>query len=249
MSNPFTLINKTILITGASSGIGRATAILCAEMGATLFITGRTEAKLNETFTNLSGTGHQKIVLDFEIEDAITRLVAAIDQLDGIVHSAGMLDSTPIKFVNSTKLSKVMKLNFEVPYKITHQLVKERKIAKNGAIVYVSSLAGIGVGIVGNFAYSASKGAISSSIKVMALELALRKIRVNTVCPGMVRTEMLDTHSPVSKEQLAKDEKEHYPLGYGTPEQVANAIVFLLSDASSWITGTNLVIDGGASIH
>ena len=113
----------------------------------------------------------------------------------------------------------------------------------------MSSLVGVGKTYYGATSYSASKGAISSVIKVMALEMATKKIRVNSVCPGMVMTEMVDNLEAISSNQLKKDEKENYPLGYGTPEQVANAIVFLLSDASSWITGTNLVIDGGASIH
>lgn len=249
MNNPFSLENKTILITGASSGIGKATAILCAQMGAKLIITGRSESKLNSVFKLLIGQGHQKIVLDFENENAIELLLKSINELDGIVYSAGILDSTPLKFVNQIKLSKIMKLNFESPFEITQLLVKRKKINKNGSLVFVSSLAGIGMVSMGLSAYSASKGALSAVVKVMALELSSQKIRVNAVCPGMVRSEMLTENLVLSEDQLEKDEKMNYPLGYGKPEQVASSIAFLLGEGSSWITGTNLVIDGGASIH
>lgn len=248
-NNPFSLVNKTILITGASSGIGKATAILCSEMGAKLIITGRTELKLNQVFESLAGEGHQKIVLDFENFNAISTLVSVVEQLDGIVQSAGVLETIPLAFTNAEKLSRIMKINFETPFTITQQLLKSKKIKKGCSIVFVSSLSGFSTVASGISAYSASKGALSASIRVMALELASKKIRVNTVCPGMVKTEMNSENSNLSETQLLEDEARNYPLGYGKPEQVASSIVFLLGEGSSWITGTNLVIDGGASIH
>lgn len=249
MNNPFSLDNKAILITGASSGIGKATAILCAQMGAKLIITGRTESKLNDVFDSLIGEGHQKIVVDFENENAITDLITMVSQLDGIVHSAGILETIPLAFTNSEKLSRIMKINFEVPFSITQQLLKAKKFKKDTSIVFVSSLSGYSTVASGISAYSASKGAISASIRVMALELASKKIRVNAVCPGMVITDMNIENNILTETQLLEDEKRNYPLGYGTSKQIATSIVFLLGDGSSWITGTNLVIDGGASIH
>lgn len=249
MNNPFLLENKTILITGASSGIGKATAILCAQMGAKLIVTGRTESKLNEVFDSLGGECHQKIVVDFENENAIIDLLAMVNQLDGIVHSAGILETIPLAFTNSEKLSRIMKINFEVPFIITQQLLKAKKFKKDASIVFVSSLSGYSTVASGISAYSASKGALSASIRVMALELASKKIRVNAVCPGMVKTEMNSENDNLTETQLVEDEKRNYPLGYGTPKQIATSIVFLLGKGSSWITGTNLVIDGGASIH
>ena len=145
--------------------------------------------------------------------------------------------------------SKIMKINFEIPFSITQYLVNTKKINNYSSIVFISSLSGINTIAAGISAYSASKGAISASIRVMALELASRNIRVNAVCPGMVNTEMNLENTTLTSDDLKTDEFTNYPLGYGKPEDVANAIVFLLSGASSWITGTNLVIDGGASIH
>lgn len=249
MNNPFSLENKTILITGASSGIGKATAILCAQMGAKLIVTGRTESKLDEVYDSLIGEGHQKIVVDFENENAIIDLVAMVIQLDGIVHSAGILETIPLAFTNSEKLSRIMRVNFEVPFSITQQLLKAKKFNKETSIVFVSSLSGYSTVASGISAYSASKGAISASIRVMALELAPKRIRVNAVCPGMVRTDMNTDNDNLTEAQLLEDEKRNYPLGYGTSKQIATSIAFLLGEGSSWITGTNLVIDGGASIH
>ena len=249
MNNPFSLENKTILITGASSGIGKATAILCAQMGAKLIVTGKTESKLDEVFDSLVGECHQKIIVDFENENAIIDLIAMVNKLDGIVHSAGILETIPLAFTNSEKLSRIMRINFEVPFSITQQLLKSKKFNKDTSIVFVSSLSGYSTVATGISAYSASKGAISASIRVMALELASKRIRVNAVCPGMIKNLMNIENYNLTKAQLLEDEKRNYPLGYGTSKKIASSIAFLLGEGSSWITGTNLVIDGGASIH
>lgn len=247
--NPFDLQNKTILITGASSGIGRATAILCSSMGAKLIITGRTESKLNDVFNYLEGIGHKKLLLDFEDEDSISKLVAYVEGVDGVVLSSGISENIPFSFTNEKKLARIMKVNFEAPFITTQKLVKEKKIKKGGSIVFVSSISGYLAVAKGISAYSASKGALCASIRVMALELSAKMIRVNTVCPGMVKSEMNYENQNLTGDQMIEDEARNYPLGYGSPEQVASSIVFLLGEGSSWITGTNLVIDGGASIH
>jgi NAD(P)-dependent dehydrogenase (short-subunit alcohol dehydrogenase family) len=247
MENPFTLEGKTILITGASSGIGRATAILCSKMGATLILTGRTASKLDEVFSKLFGEHHKKIVLDFEHPESINLLIDSIEGLDGLVHSAGITNPMPFVYTQSEELSRIMKINFDLPFSITRNLLKLKKINKNSSIVFVSSVMGFNSGMKGGSAYSASKGAISAFIRVLALELGLKKIRVNAICPGMVKTDFINDGF-FSQEQLQLDELK-YPLGYGTPEQVACSIVFLLGSGSSWITGTNLVIDGGVTIN
>jgi NAD(P)-dependent dehydrogenase (short-subunit alcohol dehydrogenase family) len=247
--NPFTLENKTILVTGASSGIGKETAIECSRLGANVIITGRNKERLIETFNLLVGNNHKFYQLDLNSEHKIQDFLNSLPKLDGIVHSAGILESIPFSFTNSEKLEKIMKVNFEIPFTITQNLIKTKKINKQSSIVFVSSLSGISTIASGISAYSASKGAICASVRVMAFELASKNIRVNSVCPGMVKTEMNIENSSLSEEQLKEDELRNYPLGYGTPIQVAQTIVFLLSNASSWITGTNMVIDGGASIH
>jgi NAD(P)-dependent dehydrogenase (short-subunit alcohol dehydrogenase family) len=217
-------------------------------MGAKLVITGRNAERLNDVFTQLVGLSHTQIVIDLEQENAPQLLLDHVDKLDGIVHSAGIVFSVPFKFLSVDKLSQIMRVNFEIPYVLTQGIIKSKKIQKNASLIFVSSVA-YNTGLIGNSAYSASTGAISAMIKSIALELATQKIRVNAVCPGMVETNLIKEISSVSLEQLKADEQRNYPLGYGKPEDVAHSIVFLLSDASSWITGTNLVIDGGFSIH
>jgi NAD(P)-dependent dehydrogenase (short-subunit alcohol dehydrogenase family) len=248
MKHPFDLTGKTIFITGASSGIGKATAVTCAQLGATLIISGRNEERLTSVLNSLTGDGHKMICFDFET-DNLERIITLIPKLDGIVHSAGVVLTLPFAFTNSQHLERIMKINFMIPFTLTQRLVKEKLVNKNASIVFVSSISGVSVVGHGISAYSASKGAISASIRVMALELAAKKIRVNTVCPGMVRTEMNEGNSNVSQEQLTADEKRNYPLGYGQPENVSEPIAFLLSEAAKWISGLNLTLDGGASIQ
>lgn len=247
--NPFNLKNKTILITGASSGIGKVTAIECSKLGADVIIIGRNIDRLNETYNLLQGENNLIRSLDLTNELELNEFMQSLPKLDGIVHSAGILESIPFSFTNSEKLSKIMQINFEIPFILTQYLIKNKKINKEGSIVFVSSLSGYSTIASGISAYSASKGAICASIRVMAFELAHKKIRVNSVCPGMVKTEMNTENVNLSVEQLNDDELRNYPLGYGDPIQVAQPIAFLLSQASSWITGTNVVLDGGASIH
>ena len=243
--NPFTLEGKTILVTGASSGIGRATAIECSKMGAVIIATGRNKERLEETITELYGEGHQYFMCDITDEDSLNDLVSNVPVLDGLVNNAGYIDLIPIKLINSQRFEKILNTNTMAPILLFQKLIKKKKIKNNSSIVFTSSLAGLGYGTVGNSMYSASKGAISSFIRVASKEFANRRIRVNAVCPGMVKTDIM-SKGGVSDSQLAEDEK-NYPLGYGEPIDVALLMVYLLSDASKWVTGTNMIIDGGVS--
>ena len=247
MYNPFSLENKTILVTGASSGIGRAIAIECSKMGAQVVITGRNEQRLQETYRLLEGTQPTYIVADLSKKEDIETVVNQIDHLNGLVNCAGLTIPKPFKFLQEEDIQEVMTVNFNAPLLLTQLLVKKKKLQKAASIVFISSISGIKVSYIGNSIYSASKGAINGFCKGLALELALQQIRVNTVIPGMVETNIV-SGGEVTQEQMEAD-KQKYPLKrYGKPEEVAYAVVYLLSDASSWVTGSNLLIDGGYTL-
>lgn len=246
--NPFSLVGKTILITGASSGIGRATAIECSKLGATCIITGRNEERLNETLTQMTGEGHQIAVCDLNNSSAIDVMVDSLPILNGLVNNAGFNIVSPVQFIKEDDLKKILQTNTIAPIILLQKLLKKKKITKESSVVFTSSLAGIGINSPGNDMYSATKGAISAFVRNAAIDLAPKKIRVNAVCPGMVHTQLVD-HGTYSEEQLQENMKK-YPLGrWGEPNDVAHAMIYLLSDASSWVTGTNMILDGGVSIR
>ena len=247
MYNPFSLENKTILVTGASSGIGKAIAIECSKMGAKVVVTGRNEQRLQETYGQLEGTHPAYIVADLSKKEDIETLAKQIDSLNGLVNCAGLTIPKPFKFLQEEDIQEVMTVNFNAPLLLTQLLVKKKKLQKAASIVFISSISGIKVSYIGNSIYSASKGAINGFCKGLALELAPQQIRVNTVIPGMVETNIV-SGGEVTQEQMEAD-KQKYPLKrYGKPEEVAYAVVYLLSDASSWVTGSNLLIDGGYTL-
>lgn len=243
--NPFSLEGKTILVTGASSGIGKATAIECAKMGAKLVITGRNEERLNEVFDSLEGDGHIQILADLSNEEDIQRLVNEIPVLNGCVNNAGYNIMSVIQFIKKDNLDHIMNVNLTAPIMLTHLLVKSKKIAKDSSIVFTSSISARGRNSVGNSMYSATKGGLSSFMKNAALELAAKRIRCNAVLPGMVETPLKEGKSNITEEQWEIN-RQLYPLKrFGKPEEIAYGIIYLLSDASAWVTGTELVIDGG----
>ena len=245
--NPYSLKGKTILITGASSGIGRATAIECSRMGAIVYITGRNEERLHETLLSLEGEGHKYIVCDLNDEMSIDKLVDNLPEIQGLVNNAGITKILPLQFINVDFLNQIVNVNTIAPILLFQKLIKRKKIKKGASIVFTSSMAGLGTCAAGTSMYAASKGAISSFIRSAALELAPKNIRVNAVCPGMIMTDILN-EVPIPREQL-EDNLKQYPLGrYGSPKDVALAMIFLLSEASSWMTGDNLVIDGGLTL-
>ena len=247
MYNPYSLEGKTILITGASSGIGRVTSIECSKMGAKIVLTGRNQERLEETLSMLEGGGHQFVVCDLNDDDMLDNLVSKLPEIQGLVNNAGITKIMPLAFTNSDTLKEVLNVNTVAPISLLQKILKKKKMKKGGSVVFTSSMAGLGVCAVGTSLYTASKGAISAFIRSAALELAAKKIRVNAVCPGMIMTDII-SDVPISQDKLNEDLKQ-YPLGrYGSPEDVAFAIIYLLSDGSEWVTGDNIVIDGGLSL-
>jgi len=246
--NPFTLEGKTILITGASSGIGQATAIECSKLGAKVIIIGRNEERLMHTLSLMEGDGHEYLVCDLSDSEELNRIIGKIPQLNGLVNNAGIGNLSPISFIKEKDLETVFKTNTFAPILLLKLLSKKKLLAKNSSVVFTSSVAGLGAASSGNGIYTASKGAISAFIKVAALEFASKNIRVNAVCPGMTRTPLIENES-VQEEELQKD-MERYPLKrYADPKEIAWGIIYLLSEASSFVTGDNLVIDGGLNVY
>lgn len=246
--NPFSLSGKTILVTGASSGIGQATAIECSKMGAKLVITGRNAERLQETMNQLEGEGHQQIIAELTDSEDVQRLVSETLPLDGLVNNAGYNVMQLVPFIKKDDLDRIFAVNTLAPVFLTHALVKGKKLGKGASVVFTSSISGRGVCSPGNGLYCATKAAISAFARNAAVDLAGKQIRCNSVAPGMVETPLKDGKTLVTEEQWQAN-MQLYPLKrFGKPEDVANAIIFLLSDASSWITGTEIVVDGGRSL-
>ena len=249
--NPFSLEGKKILVTGASSGIGRTTAIECSKMGACVCITARNEARLKETFDSLDrsyGQEHQMFIADLSNEDGVSALVESLPALDGVSLNAGIVKTLPVKFINNTDLAEVLNVNMIGPVLLTQRLLKKKKLSKGSSVVFTSSIGGVMISTVGNTMYGISKGGLNAFMKGFALEMAKSGIRGNSVNPGFVMTNILSAGT-ISEDQL-KENAMHYPLGrLGKPEDIAHAIIYLLSDASSWVTGHTLVVDGGVILR
>lgn len=247
MFNPFTLKGKTVFVSGASSGIGKAIAIECSKMGAVMIITGRNSERLAETFSLLEGSGHMQIVADLQTDNGIKEIVDTLPSVDGVVHCAGIAKPMPFQYAGKEVINDVMGINFNSPAILSQQLLKNKKINRSGSIVFISSISGVFCSAVGSSVYSASKGAINGLVKGMAIDLAPKMIRVNTVNPGMINTNIY-SEGVITEEQL-KEDMNRYPLKrYGKPEEVAYLVIYLLSDASSWVTGSAMLIDGGYTL-
>lgn len=247
INNPFSLEGKTILVTGASSGIGRQTAIECSKIGANIVITARNEKRLSETLAALdtsNGQNHQMVIADLSSQEGVNALVDALPELNGVSLNAGIVKTLPVKFINNDDLQEVLNVNMMGPILLTQRLLKKKKIGKGASVVFTSSIGGVMISTVGNTMYGISKGGLNAFMKGLALEMAAKGIRSNSVNPGFVDTNILAAGT-ISEEQL-EENKKRYPLGrFGKPEDIAYAIIYLLSDASSWVTGHTLVIDGG----
>lgn len=248
MYNPFSLEGKTILVTGASSGIGRQTAIECSKLGATLVITARNEERLKETLSALEGVGHLFILADLSDNSQLESLVSELPKLDGFSCNAGIANTNLISFLKEEEIENVFKTNTFSSILLTKYLIKKKKLNKGASIVYTSSVGNVHCASIANGLYGASKCAIDGFMRTAALELASKGIRCNSVNPGVVESNLTE-NGGISTEQREADLKR-YPLGrYGKPMDIAHAIIYLLSDASSWVTGTALKIDGGYTIQ
>lgn len=248
MDNPFSLSGKIILVTGASSGIGRQTAIECSRMGADVVLTARNKERLQETLDLMSGNNHSVMIADLLNQKERDVLIESLPVLDGIVLCSGKGLTLPMQFATKKKFDDVLDSNFLAPFELLRSLYKKKCIRKDGSVVALASLGGSRIFSGGNGVYGVSKAALLSAMMFCAKEFAVRKIRVNCICPGMVDTPLIH-RGAVTEEQLKENEKQ-YPLGrYGTPVDIAYAAVYLLSDASSWMTGQQIVLDGGISIR
>lgn len=247
MTNPFQLNNKIIFITGASSGIGRQIAISCSAMGAKVVISGRDEKRLKETFSLLNGEGHSQFISDLTDEKQRNELVDALQPVDGVVHSAGIVLPVPVKFIAEKHLRSVMGINFESAVLLIAHLLKNKKLNEKASLVFFSSVS-VNHPYSGGSLYSASKGAIEAYSKTLALEIYQKKMRSNVIIPAMVRTPLYEETINQGMYRNVDEYESKYPLGIGRPEDVANAAIFLLSDASCWVTGTSLLLDGGFTI-
>lgn len=246
MFNPFSLEGKTVLVTGASSGIGQGIAVSCSKMGARVMVNARNEQRLQQTLTLLDGEGHEMLTCELTDHEAIVSMVGKLPKLDGVVHCAGIGDRTLCKNIVEADVDKMMSANFKAPVMLQTEILRQKKINKGSSIIFVASIANESPSI-GNALYSASKGALISYANCLQLELAPRQVRVNCISPAMVWTDLI-FKGGVTEEELKMDEQK-YPLKrYGKPDDIANLAVYLLSDASAWMTGSNVRITGGGKL-
>ncbi|WP_232245705.1 SDR family NAD(P)-dependent oxidoreductase [Delftia acidovorans] len=251
ITNPFSLDGKHILVTGASSGIGQSIALSAAHMGATITALGRDTARLDETLASLraiSASDHRTISADLTQEEGVETVFKALTApLNGVVHAAGISRLSPFRQMTLAHLREVQSINVEAPLLLTQGILRRNLIAPAGSILFISSIAAH-IGVPGVGAYSGSKAALIAATRCLAMEVAKRKIRSNCLSPSLVATPLFDlAMQTAGSDSMAKQEANH-PLGFGKPEDVANAAIFMLSDASRWITGTTLVMDGGLTI-
>lgn len=244
MSNPahkaFSLEGKTILVTGASSGLGRQIAIACAQRGARLVITGRDAVRLQETHDQLAGAGHVQVTADLTSAEDRERLVQASGNIDGLVLCFGGQMLSPIRQLKEELMTAMFQMHFLAPVMLVQRLLQGNSIAQQGSIVFMLSTAAH-IGTRGVGPYSAMKSGLLGIIRCLAVEQAKRRIRVNGISPSAIPTSIWG-----EEQGLLDDQRARHPLGLGTPQDVANGAVYLLSDASRWVTGTSLVMDGGA---
>jgi len=240
ISSTFRMDGLTILVTGASGAIGQAIAVACAEAGSQVIIHGRDTAILSELIKILPGTGHQVMTADFNNISEIFELADSCPLINGIVHNAGIHGVAPMHLVSTKQIEQVQQINYTAPVALTQRILFKKKLAPGGSILFISSIAAK-TGTHGVGPYSGSKSAILGMMKPLALEVAKRKIRVNALCPGIVRAGLFKGQ----EDWLDKEVAPKYPLGLGEPEDIAHAAVFFMSKASEKITGSEFNLDGG----
>jgi NAD(P)-dependent dehydrogenase (short-subunit alcohol dehydrogenase family) len=252
MTNPFSIEGKKIIVTGASSGIGQQVAITCSQMGANVVLIGRNKERLEETKSQLEGEGHLVISYDLtdleHLKDLVTDIVSKIGIIDGLVNCAGISTTLPFKLMTPEKLEEFFKTNVYATIELTRQVLGVKNISKQGAsVIFFASVMGV-VGENAKSLYSLTKGALISGCRSLAIEYASKKIRINVISPGVVETAINKNQPYLANPDKRKYTESLHPLGLGTTEDIANACVYLLSDASRWVTGHNLIVDGGYTI-
>lgn len=245
--NPFSIEGKSILVTGASSGIGRGICIDCAKMGAKVHLMARNEERLRETLSQMEGEGHEIHIADLCSTDDISALVDSLPVIDGVVLCAGIIKTMPVKNINEEAMTEIFNANIVGDIKICSRLLKKKKLSRGASVVFISSVSTSNVK-VGNSLYSATKGAVNSFAKAMALEVSKQEMRVNCIQPGFVPSNILGSGA-IEEDEYLKFYAERHPLGFGTPTDIANGCIYLLSDASRWVTGSIFTIDGGYTLQ
>lgn len=252
MGNPFSLEGKVVLVTGASSGIGRATAIECAKLGATVVLTARNETRLIAVLTELDtslGQKHQYVIADIATPDGLEALLNSMPAVDGVSDNAGASNGNkPIKFIKEDELADILNANTIAHVNLAKFLFKKKLLNKDGSYVFTASIGGNTSHVTGQAVYGMSKSAINSFMKYCAVEFASRGIRCNSVCPGMIKTPLINVDT-LTEEDMAKDADKYLLKRYGEPEEVAHVTAFLLSEASSYVTGTSIIVDGGYTVN
>ena len=246
MYNPFSLEGKTLLVTGASSGIGRGICIDCSKMGAMVHLMARNEERLNETLSQMEGHEHVVHLADLCSTEDINALVDSLPPIDGIVLCAGIIKTMPVKNISEDAMTEIFNANIMGDIKLVSRLLKKKKLRKSSSVVFISSVSTFNVK-VGNSLYSATKGAVNSFAKAMALEVSKQNMRVNCIQPGFVPSRILSGGS-IEEDAFLKFYAERHPLGFGTPTDIANCCIYLLSDAARWVTGSIFTIDGGYTL-
>lgn len=250
MSYPFDLTGKRILVTGASSGIGRAVAVECSKMGADIILLGRNIERLKETFELLENRGNKHGYFSIELSgemnlEELSDYISDTGKLDGLVNCAGITSTLPLKSISRKRLNEIFEINVFGAIELSKWFTKKSIVNENGGtIIFLTSIMA-NMGEVGKTMYSMSKGALLSGMRSMALELAPKKIRVNVISPGVVYTPMVENGVYAQDPKLFEHVVKKHPLGIGEVNDVANAVIYFMSDASKWVTGTNFIIDGG----
>lgn len=247
MINPFSLVGKTILVTGASSGIGRGICIDCSKMGATVHLMARNEERLNETLSQMEGEGHVIHKADLCSSDDIYNMIDVLPNIDGVVLCAGIIKTMPVKNINEEAMEEIFNANIMGDIKLVSRLLRKKKLSRGGSVVFISSVSTFNVK-VGNSLYSATKGAVNSFAKAMALEVSKQEMRVNCIQPGFVPSAILSSGA-IEEDDYLKFYAERHPLGFGTPTDIANCCIYLLSSAARWVTGSIFTIDGGYTLQ
>lgn len=247
MYNPFSLEGKNILVTGASSGIGRGICIETSKMGATVHLMARNERRLAETLSQMEGEGHQMHQVDLCDKDVLTELVDSLPSLDGVVLCAGIIKTMPVKNISEDALEEIFNTNIMADIRMVSRMLKKKKLNKGASVIFISSVSTFNVK-VGNSLYSATKGAVNSFAKAMALEVSKQNMRVNCIQPGFVPSSILSSGA-IEEDAFLKFYAERHPLGFGTPTDIANTCIYLLSDAARWVTGSIFTIDGGYTLQ